>query len=371
MKILYISTISNTINSFLIPHIKMLINSGHEVEIAFKTDHEVDCQLIQMGCKIHEVNFNRNPIHIDNLKAYNNLKKIISEGDYDVVHTHTPVASAIARIVCKNMKTIKIIYTAHGFHFYKGAPIKNWLLYYPVERWLSKYTDILITINQEDYFIGEKKFTEINKVYKLPGTGINSSRFEIVDKTEKLSLRRKNNIPINSFVLIFPAELNNNKNQEFLLKTIIKLKDEISEIKLLLLGEGVNQKKYKQFIKKNNIEKFVYMMGFKENIEEFIKLSDVSISSSLREGLGLNLIEGMFCGNPVVAMDNRGHREIVINEVNGFLLPQDVDLWVKRIKEIYESDNLYMRMSTQSKELSKKFELKNVINKLEEIYRIL
>ncbi|NMR89581.1 glycosyltransferase, partial [Vibrio parahaemolyticus] len=145
------TTISNTTNAFLIPHIKMLIDKGHKVDVAFNIEQEVKPEINDMGCKIHQLPLQRSPLKVDNLRAYRMLKDIIISEEYDLVHTHTPVASAIVRLVCKNLNNVRVFYTAHGFHFYEGAPLKNWLLYYPIEKWLSKYTDCLITINEEDY----------------------------------------------------------------------------------------------------------------------------------------------------------------------------------------------------------------------------
>src|SRR5690606_17805842 len=125
MKILIVTTISNTVNAFLIPHIKMLIEEGHEVHCAFNIVQEVNEELNNLGCKIHNIEFQRSPLRKENIKAYKKLKKLIQQEKYDLVHTHTPVASACVRLACKNFNNIKVIYTAHGFHFYKGAPIQN------------------------------------------------------------------------------------------------------------------------------------------------------------------------------------------------------------------------------------------------------
>ena len=149
MKILYVSTVSGTINSFLIPHIEMLLKLGHQVDIACNVRREISSSLFEKGCRVYNISFSRSPINKTNLKAYKTLKKLVQNEKYDLVHTHTPVASAITRLVCKNIKGTKVFYTAHGFHFHKGAPLKNWLIYYPLEKWLAKYTDTLITINKE------------------------------------------------------------------------------------------------------------------------------------------------------------------------------------------------------------------------------
>ena len=139
MKILYVTTVSSTVNTFLIPHIKMLIEQGHQVDVAFNIDHEIKPDIQEMGCKVHVIPIQRSPLRKENYRAYKILKKAIINEKYEIVHTHTPVASAIVRLVCKNFNNVKVFYTAHGFHFFKGAPVKNWLIYYPIEKW---YQDI-------------------------------------------------------------------------------------------------------------------------------------------------------------------------------------------------------------------------------------
>ena len=171
VKILYVSTISSTIHAFLIPHIEMLVQKGHKVDIACNMVTDVDDRLLKMGCRYHDLAFQRTPFSKTNISAYKKLKKLIEEERYDLVHTHTPVASVCVRLACKSLRTVKVFYTAHGFHFHKGAPFRNWLLYFPIEWFLSRYTDVLITINKEDYTRACKSLKAKNVIY-VPGVGI-------------------------------------------------------------------------------------------------------------------------------------------------------------------------------------------------------
>ena len=234
MKILYVTTISDTVNSFLIPHIKMLVDLGNQVDVAFNINQEVRPEIIDMGCKIHILDFQRSPININNYVAYKKLKKIIRNEKYELVHTHTPVASAIVRLACKNVKDIKVFYTAHGFHFFKGAPLKNWLIYYTVEKWLSRYTDVIITINKEDYKRAKKSF-KAKKVEYVPGVGLDITRFQSLS-TDKYKKRNEIGIPENSFVILSVGELNKNKNHEIIIKAIYKLQNK--NIQYIICGVG-------------------------------------------------------------------------------------------------------------------------------------
>src|SRR5690554_6012945 len=135
MKILYVTTISNTVNAFLIPHIRYLIEQGHQVDVAFQINQKVNPEIEELGCKVFNIEFNRSPFNWKNIYAYKRLKRLIKREQYQIVHTHTPVASACVRLACRRMSEIKVIYTAHGFHFYNGAPLGNWIIYYPIEKW--------------------------------------------------------------------------------------------------------------------------------------------------------------------------------------------------------------------------------------------
>lgn len=175
MKILYVSTLSNTINAFMIPHIKLLIEQGHHVDVACNIDRDISPSLTDSGCEVFDIKFQRSPISKHNYVAYKKLKKLIQEKGYEIVHTHTPVASICVRLACRNMKNVRVMYTAHGFHFFRGGPIKNWLLYYPIEYWLSRYTDVLITINKEDYNRAKRVFKAKSTKY-IPGVGLDTKK---------------------------------------------------------------------------------------------------------------------------------------------------------------------------------------------------
>ena len=370
LKILYVATLSNTINAFLIPHIKMLVDEGHEVDIACNIDQKIDTKLKSIVGNIFKVNFNRSPFKLDNIKAYKEIIEIINQEKYEIIHTHTPTASAIVRLACRNLSNTKVIYTAHGFHFYKGAPLKNWIIYYPIEKWLSKYTDCLLTINNEDYNIAIEKKFKAKSIEKINGVGVDLSKFYPVSENEKFQLRKKHNFNENDFILIYPAELNKNKNQLLLIEVIDIIKDKIPNIKLILAGTGELFNYYRKKVVKKGLEKYIVFTGYRTDIDELIKLSDVSVASSIREGLGKNVIEGMACGLPVVATKNRGHRELIINGDNGFLVSlKDPVQIADSIYKIYKDSSLRKTMSQLNLNIVKKYSIENVTKDMELIYK--
>lgn len=368
MKILYVTTISNTVNAFLIPHIQMLIEEGHEVHCAFNIVQEVNEELNNLGCKIHNIEFQRSPLRKENIKAYKKLKKLIQQEKYDLVHTHTPVASACVRLACKNFNNIKVIYTAHGFHFYKGAPIQNWLIYYPIEKWLSKYTDCLITINNEDYKIAKAKF-KAKHVEMINGVGIDTSKFTPQTLEKKLQLRKEYGFSEKDFILIFVGELNHNKHQDLLINVVHRLKDKIPNIKLLLVGKGKMHDKYAQLVNKLGIEKYVEFLGYRNDVPNLMLISDIAVSSSRREGLPVNVMEAMATRLPLVVTNCRGNRDLVINGTNGYVVNiDDIESFSNEINKLYKSKNNRELFGKASLKIIKEYSLEKVIVQMRKIY---
>jgi len=365
MKILYVSTISNTINAFMIPHIKMLFEQGHHVDIACNIQREIDKGLVELGCRVHDISFSRSPLNKTNLKAYQNLKKLIVDQKYDLVHTHTPVASAITRLVCKNIKGTKVFYTAHGFHFHKGAPLKNWLIYYPLEKWLAKYTDTLITINKEDYERAKSKF-KAKRVEYIPGVGLDIDKFRnvVVDKADK---RQELGLPEDAFIVLSVGELNKRKNHEIIIRAIEKLKN--PDIHYVICGKGPLESYLNNLAVEIGIGKNVHLLGYRPDVPDIYKVSDVFVFPSYREGLPVSIMEAMAAGLPVVCSNIRGNSDLIEYGKGGYLVsPSDVDEFAKRIKELRTDSSLRSKFVTFNQKNIQKYSLFNAIGKLVSIY---
>lgn len=366
MKILYVTTISNTVNAFLIPYINMLVNLGHHVDVAFKVEREVKHEIYKMGCKVYDVPFHRLPFNRDNFKAYKRLKAIIIAGKYDLVHTHTPVASAIVRLASRNLSNLKIIYTAHGFHFFKGAPLINWLIYYPIEKWLSRYTDVLITINQEDYDAAIKGKFKSKQVVLVNGVGINLERFKPQIEAKKLALRKQYGYTTDDFILIYAGELSYRKHQDLLINVAGKLKDKIPNLKIILAGSGELEEQYNNQIKGLGVQNQVELLGFRKDINNLMNLADIAVSASRQEGLPVNVMEAMATGLPLIVTDCRGNRDLVSNNGNGFVVKMDdIGGFAAKVMKLYKSRELREKYGGRSIELIENYSIDNIINEVE------
>lgn len=369
MKILYVTTISNTVNAFLIPHIKMLVEEGHEVDVAFNIKNKVSPEIFENGCKVYNVPFQRSPLSINNFRAYATLKKIILDEKYDIVHTHTPVASVITRLVCKNLKSVKVFYTAHGFHFYKGAPLLNWIIYYPIEKWLSKYTDVLITINKADYDIAINKKFRSKKVIFVNGVGINLERFQPQKQSKKLLLREQYNYRSNHFILLYAGELSYRKHQDLLIRVAAKLKDKIPNLKILFAGIGDLKEQYTKQIDELGVHRQVEMLGYRKDIDNLMNIADVAVSSSRQEGLPVNVMEAMATGLPLVVTNCRGNIDLVTDNENGFVVEMDdVQKFADAVEKLYRMVKLRQEFGRKSLSLINNYSTQSVMKEIMSIY---
>ena len=263
-----------------------------------------------------KLDFARSPLAFTkHFAAYREMKDILRNNHYDLIHTHTPVGSVITRLAANKYRKqgTKVIYTAHGFHFYKGAPLKNWLLWYPVEKVLAKKCDLLITINDEDYDLAEHRFK--TNVVKINGVGLDTNKFDSkLTEKEKSALRKTLGIRENDYVIIFNGEFNPDRNHRFLLMSLLPLLKEESNIKILLIGKGALLDDTKKLSQKLGIEKQVIFTGYRQDIPSLLRIGDLYISPSIREGLVISVLEAIYCGLPVLLFDNRGHRQILENK---------------------------------------------------------
>ena len=353
---------------FHVPTIKMLAENGWTVDVACAGGEVVPyCQ------KQYHMSYKRSPFSLKTFKGIKELTHIINQEDYDIVYCHTPVGGVVARIAARKArkKNCKVIYFAHGYHFYKGAPLKNWLVFYPVEKVLSKMADSIILINKEDYNLTKKKFKNCC-AYILNGMGVDFKRFKVEEADSvRSAYRRDMNIPNNAVVLIYLAELIKNKNQFFLLEVLKELLKTNDNIYVVLAGIDHSNGKVLQYAEKLGVSEHVRFLGWRDDIANLYAMSDICTATSIREGFGLNLVEAMVCGVPVVASKNRGHETIIKNGKNGFLVPQgDRELFVKRIQQLISDKELRNKLIQNGLMTKEKYSgdiiLNNIKNILEE-----
>ena len=364
-KILFVAIVDSHILNFHIPYLKWFKEQGYEVHVASKGDADIPFVDIK-----YNLPFQRSPYKIMNWYVYKHLKKIINENEFKLIHCHTSMGSALTRFAAKNLrnKGTKVLYTAHGFYFYQGAPIKNWLLSYPIENWLSKHTDCLITINKEDYEIARKKF-KAKSIEFVKGVGVDLQKFVPQTSEKKKELRKGYGFNEHDFILIYAAELNYNKHQDLLIKAINVVRNRIPRIKLLLAGRGSYFNQYQQLVKKLHLEENILFLGQRDDIAGLMQIADLAVSSSRREGLPVNVMEAMAVGLPLVVTACRGNQDLVEDGVNGYVVGiDDLQAFAEAIEKLYDSEEIRKSFGEKSKKLVEQYSLNQVLPEMKEIY---
>ena len=367
-KILLVATVQSHIAQFHKPLIEWLTERGYTVDVAARDNLDTKPNLsLSVSGEIYNIPFERSPFSFKNFRAYRALKSLIKEGGYEVVHCNTPVGGILTRMAANSMRRrgqITVVYEAHGFHFFRGGSKKNWLLWYPIEKWFSKYTDVLITINQMDYALAKERF-KAGRVEHIPGVGLDLSRFETAKM--EASLKEEFGLSPDSRIVFSVGELNRNKNHAVVIKALSLLQD--SNIHYFLAGNGPLREELEAMAEKLKVKDNVHFLGYRRDIPSLLKNADVYAFPSLREGLGMASIEAMATGLPIVTSDRHGINDYSENGKTGFKYnPYDVEGFAKGIRTILDDEELRVKMGEYNLSVSKRFTVEASIKCLAEIY---
>ena len=371
-KVLLTATVQSHICQFHKPLCKVLHGLGYEIHVAARDNlAEKNGLVLDFVDKVYDVPFARSPFSKQNIGAYRMLKEIIAEQHYDAVHCNTPVGGVLTRLACRKSRKqgMRVLYTAHGFHFYKGAPKKNWFLYYPIEWVCARWTDRLLTITDEDFALAARKFRKTT-VCRIHGVGADQTRFYPIPENQREQLRQQNGIAPGQSVILCVGELLPNKNQKTAVAAMKKIIREKPDALLCIAGNGPEQAALQAQIASLGLQDHVRLLGYTTNIQDWYGMSDVLVACSYREGLGMNVIEAMLCGVPVVASVNRGHRELIKDAENGYLVqPDDAEAYAARILSLLQNRELYLDISQAAHASAQAYRAERVEQELAEIYQ--
>lgn len=344
-KILFVANVAKEhVLKFHVPTIKKFKSEGWTVDVACSGDETIPYCDTQ-----YKVSWKRSPFTLKTFRGIKELKKILQETHYDIVYCHTPVGGCVARLAAKHARKrgTKVVYCAHGLHFFKGAPVINWLLYYPIEKMLARKTDMFITINSEDYDTVKKKFSKKLDVKIIPGIGVDFSRLSsTISREERVEIRKQLEIPESATVLVYVAELIANKNQGILIQALNKICEKHKNVYLLLVGPDHSNGLFQHMADNLGVSDHVKFTGWRSDIGNLLRASDICVASSIREGFGINLVEAMYCGLPVIASKNRGHVSIIENGINGFLYDNnDIDKLTSTINSFIDGSIEYEKFT--------------------------
>lgn len=368
-KILFISNIAKRVGSFSIASIAASKECGLEYYYAANWDAATKEQRIEdeerYGIKLVHIDLVRFPGSFKNIKAYKQLVEFIKREQIDYIHCNTPVGGMLGRLAGEKCDVKKIIYQAHGFHFYDGAPKKNWLIYYPIEKWLAKKTDAIITINKEDYERAKSfKLRNGGLVYYVPGVGMDLKQYEMPESLRD-SKRKELGLKETDIAVISMGDIIARKNYQIAIEAVERVKN--SRIHYFICGEGPDEAKLKEMVKTLNIEKQIHFLGYRSDIKELLKASDVFLFTSKQEGLARSLMEAMASGIPCIVSDIRGNSDLITDNVNGFLCGS-LDEYVDSLKKLVQSPDVGACFVQKSSEIIKNFSVEKVKSCIYDIY---
>lgn len=352
-------------------NMRLLQNKGIEVHFAANFKSTPLDNVHPDGVILHQLDCTRAPFSKRNIRAYKSLKQIIEKEKFDVIHCHTPVGSVLSRLAARKArrKGTKVIYSAHGFHFYKGAPLKYWMLFYPVEWVCSWMTDVLITINREDYKRA-KKHLHAKEIHYVPGVGVNTKKFNIHSFTDTERLEKRHLLGVNDddIMLVAAGELNSNKNHQVVIQALLQLKNK--NIKFFIAGSGNLKHELKKIIHDNGLDNNVHIIGFRKDLPELYRCADIFVFPSKREGLSVALMEAMASGLPVICSDIRGNQDLIDNGKGGYRIqPTNIEQWSFTIAKMISEKNQWKQygMYNQDK-ISRSFSRNVVETSIVDIY---
>lgn len=368
-KLLFVSNISNNVGSFVVASIAAAKKCGFEFYYAANWDGATKEQIAEdekkYGIKIVHIDLDRSPYSTKNIKAYKQLVDLINKEKIDYIHCNTPVGGVLGRLAGEKCKVKKIVYEAHGFHFYEGAPKKNWMIYYPVEKWLAKKTDAIITINNEDFERAKTfKLKNNGQVYCVPGVGMDLSQYNVPDTVREIK-RNELNLKDTDFALISMGDLIDRKNYKIAIEVVAKLNN--PHVHYFICGKGPEEVNLKKLAENLGVDKQVHFLGFRNDIKELLKASDTFLFTSKQEGLARSLMEAMASKIPCVVSKIRGNTELIVNNENGFLC-SGLDDYVNAIIKIMQSPDLAYKFKEKSSKHLNNFSIEKVIDCLFDVY---
>lgn len=376
-KALMVAHVAYAIELFNIPNIKLLINMGYEVQVACNFDDRSSLsdekvallkeKLTAMGVEYHNIPFERQPLKPVNFKAYRQLKNIIDSESFDLIHCHTPVGGILTRLAAiksRKKNGTKVIYTAHGFHFFKGAPLINWLIYFTAEKLCSYFTDTIITINKEDFANAENKLSA-KRVCYVPGVGVDTEYF-MGTAGKREALLSEISADEDSIILLSVGELSDRKNHKVSIEALSKLENK--NIHLVIAGTGEKREEFLSLAKELGIDGRVHLLGFRTDIAELLKSADIFLFPSLQEGLPVALMEAMSCGLPIICSEIRGNTDL-IDESCGVMCPaSNVDDFRIAMERLVSDEALRESMGENALERSRNYDIKIIENYMKDIY---
>lgn len=352
-----------------IPCVEAALGLGYEIYIGVNRSYaeKLECEN-NYDIKFYNQNIYRSILDFkNNYIAYKNLMTLLNKKNFDVIHCNTPIGGVLGRLCGKKAGVHKVIYTAHGFHFYEGASFINRTVFKWAEMWMARYTDAIITMNEEDYQAAQKfKLRNNGKVYYVPGVGVDTEMYQLKNVDSK-ELRVSLGLSSDDIVLIAMGDLIDRKNYASSIKAIAKANNQ--KLHFLICGKGPKLEALQKLASDLGVEKQIHFLGFRTDIKELLTIADIFLFTTYQEGLPRSMMEAMSAGLPCIASKVRGNVDLIQEGVGGFLRdPDDSDGFAEAINRLATDKALREKMKSSNLETIKKFDVENVKKEMKRIY---
>lgn len=370
-KILFVASVVKThIMQFHVPYLRMLKDMGWSTAVAAGNDYDDPAECHIPYCdRFYPIDFARNPFHPRNLNAYRALQRVIAEGHYDLIHCHTPVGAALTRLAARRARKAgtRVLYTAHGFHFFRGASPLHWMLYYPAERALAAWTDVLITINREDYAAAQR--FPAGRIEYVPGVGIDWTRFAAA-RQDRGALRAALGLDADDFVLLSVGELIPRKNHALVLQAldVLQRQGQLSRVRYVISGQGASERQLKAQAAALGLMDRVRFTGYRNDVERLYGAADAFVFPSRQEGLPVALMEAMAAGLPCLCSDVRGNRDLIQTEQTGLIVPSAPQAVARAILRLRDDPALCEALGSAAQAAARAYDLPAALDRMRAIY---
>lgn len=368
-KMLLVTTVPITLRTFLLPYAEHFRRLGWTVDCLTREEEGFDA-LAPHFDTVHAIAWSRKPWELGNaVSMVRSLERLLREGRYDVVHTHTPIASFITRLAARRRAAwpvaSRVVYTAHGFHFFTGnSPWRN-ALYGGLERLAAPWGDHLVTINSEDHQAALTRLgLPASGVSFFPGIGLDTTAYAGVDGGP---VREELRIPVDTKVFLMVAEFNPLKNHLGMLEAMARLGRQ--DCYLLFAGVGPQFEACQARARQLGIEPFVRFLGYRRDVPRLLAAADALVLPSFREGLPRCILEAMSVGTPVIGADIRGIRDLLADGCGLLVPPGDVTGWRDALERLASDPELGASLAANARQRVGDYDIGRLLALHQALYR--